>query len=264
MTRKARKLIFEILETVDNSLGKIFQLSMMTLISLNVLAVILATVESLSSRYSAFFKIFEVFSVAVFTIEYFLRLWSCAADERFESPVTGRVKFALTPLAIVDLLAILPFYLPMLVPFDLRLIRGIRLFRLFRLFKMGRYSRSLKTFGSVLKSKKEDLVMTVFIVLFLLVIASCIMYFAEHGAQPEVFSSIPTAMWWAADTLTTLGYGNIQPITPIGKLLGAVIALLGIGLFALPAGILASGFVEELQKRRTQQTICPHCGNVID
>ena len=252
MSQRLKNRLFEILEpaSVNDLYSKLFDIFIMTLISLNIIAVVLETVESLSSRYASFFWIFEVFSVSVFTIEYLLRLWTCPADNRFKGSIKGRIRFALTPLALVDLLAILPFYLPMIIPFDLRFIRALRLFRLFRLFKIGRYSEALKTFEIVLKRKKEELFIAIFSVLILLVFASSLMYFVENEAQPETFSSIPAAMWWGVVTLTTVGYGDIYPITPIGKILGAIIALLGIGTFALPAGILASGFAEEIQRRQ--------------
>lgn len=230
----------------------------------NVIAVILETVEDLSSHYALFFKSFEVFSVFIFTIEYLFRLWACTADDRFKGAMTGRARFAVTPLALVDLMAILPFYLPLLIPLDLRFIRALRLFRLLRILKMGRYSRSAKTLGNVLKEKKEELIMTVVGVLILLVIASSLMYFVENAAQPRAFSSIPAAMWWGVSTLTTVGYGDIYPITPIGKFFGAIIAIFGIGMFAIPAGILASGYAEEIQKAHVKQKICPHCGKDVN
>lgn len=265
MNQKVKKRIFEILEiaSIGDLLSRIFDVFIMTLISLNVIAVILGTVERISSQYAFFLRTFEVFSVAVFTVEYFLRLWTCTSDNRFENPITGRIRFAVTPLALVDLMAILPFYLPMFIPFDLRFIRAVRLFRLFRLFKIGRYSQSLRTLGKVLKSKKEDLLITAFIVFILLVVASSLMYFVENKAQPEAFSSIPTAMWWGVITLTTVGYGDIYPVTMAGKVLGSIISILGIGIFALPTGILASGFAEEIQKRRAKRTTCPYCGKDI-
>jgi len=174
MSQKVKNRLFEILEraSAGGLPSRLFDIFIMTLISLNVIAVILETVESLSSRYMLFFWIFEIFLVSVFTIEYLLRLWTCTTDNRFKSSIKGRIQFALTPLALVDLMAILPFYLPMIIPFDLRFIRALRLFRLFRLFKMGRYSEALITFGNVLKEKKEELLMAVFSVLILLVIAS--------------------------------------------------------------------------------------------
>ena len=147
---------------------------------------------------------------------------------------------------------------------DLRFIRIMRFFRLFILIKMYRYSKAMKTLGAVLKLKKEELIVAVLTVIGLLIISSSLMYFIENTAQPDAFSSIPASMWWSIATLTTVGYGDIYPITPLGKLLGAVIAVLGIGLFALPAGMLASGFSEEIQYRKEQDSrCCPHCGKEI-
>jgi len=263
---RVRRRVFEILEAAmpDDLPSRVFDCFIMTLISLNVVAVMLETVESLYNRYYALFWGFEVFSIAVFTVEYALRLWACTADERFGHPVMGRLRFALTPLALVDLVAILPFYLPMFFSFDLRFIRALRLFRVFRTLKMGRYSEALKLVGDVLKETKEELLTTVFVITILLVITSTLMFFAEHEAQPQAFSNAFDAMWWGVVTLTTVGYGDVYPVTPWGKLLGAAVAILGIGMFALPAGILASGFAEELRKRRKKHVICPHCGKAID
>ena len=167
-------------------------------------------------------------------------------------------------MALVDLFAVLPFYLPMIFPFDLRFIRAFRLFRLFRLFKLARYSVAFKTLGRVIKLKKEELNIAVFIIFLLLIVSSSLMYFVEHNVQPNTFQSIPHALWWGVSTLTTVGYGDIYPITPIGKFLGAIIALLGIGIFALPAGIFASGFAEELAKRNKETIYCPFCGKNIN
>ena len=202
--------------------------------------------------------------MTVFTVEYVLRLWTCTMHREFSRVVVGRARFALTPLALVDLIAILPFYLPMILPFDLRFIRILRLVRLLRLLKMGRYLESMRTLGRVFTSKKEELIIAISIVSILLVLASSVMYFLEYEAQPEAFSSIPAAMWWGVATLTTVGYGDVYPVTPLGKVLGGIIAITGIGIFALPAGILASGFAEEIQERRGKGRLCPHCGQDID
>jgi len=266
MNKRSRERVFKVLEMAEagDTPSRAFDLFIISLISLNVLAVILGTVDSLAAKYGDFFRYFEVFSVAVFTVEYVLRLWSCTSGPRYADPVKGRLRYAVSPLAMVDLLAILPFYLPMLIPIDLRFIRALRLFRLFRLFKMGRYSTSLKVLGDVIRAKKEELLIMVFVVFLLLVIASSLMYYVEGGAQPDAFSSIPAAMWWGVCTLTTVGYGDLSPITPLGKFLGSVIALLGIGIFALPAGILASGLVEAMAKKRASRKVCPHCGEEIE
>ena len=173
------------------------------------------------------------------------------------------MRFALTPLAIVDVLAVLPFYLPFL-GVDLRALRILRLFRLFRVFKMARYSNAMHLLWRVLVARRAEMLITLFTMAILLLLASTSMYFAETEAQPEAFPHIPAAMWWAVATLTTVGYGDVYPITPLGKVMGSVIAILGIGMFALPTGVLGAGFVEEIQKRKKPRKTCPHCGKAID
>ncbi|UCC59783.1 MAG: ion transporter [Dehalococcoidia bacterium] len=261
-----RNRIHEILEqsAPGDHASRAFYISIMTLIILNVLAVVLETVQDWSLTYEDVFTGFEVFSVAVFTVEYILRIWVCTSEEKFRHPLWGRLRYAITPMALIDLLAIVPFYLPMVISLDLRFVRALRLFRLFRLFKVGRYSDSMKLLGSVLKEKKEELVITFIVVLVLLILASTLMYYAENEAQPEAFSSVPAAMWWGVATLTTVGYGDVYPVTAVGKFLGTVVAILGIGMFALPAGIFGSGFVEQMNKRRQSEKVCPHCGCPID
>jgi voltage-gated potassium channel len=267
MYDRAKRRVFEILEqaSADDRFSLWCDVCLLVLIALNTLAVILETVPSVAAGYEPFFFWFEVVSVVIFTIEYGLRFWSCTIRERFRAPVRGRLRFMTTPLALVDLVAILPFYLPMLIRIDFRVLRVLRFVRLFRLLKMSRYLRSLRMFGTVVHEKKEDLVLAIGIVLVILLFASSGMYVIENAAQPEAFSSIPAAMWWGIATLTTVGYGDIYPITPLGKVVGAVIALLGGGLFALPAGILASGVRDIMQRRhiRAPRT-CPQCGEVID
>jgi voltage-gated potassium channel len=254
--------VYEVLEVAKpgDKASRVFDIFIISLIFLNVLAVIFQTVQSLA-KYEVFFNAFEIFSVAVFTMEYILRVWSCDVHGG-SSPIRARIQYMLSPLAIVDLIAILPFYLPMLIPFDLRFVRALRLVRLFRLFKVGRYSNALKTLSEVLKSKKEELLVTIFMVFILLIIASSLMYYVEKEVQQDAFPNIPAAMWWAVATLTTVGYGDVYPVTVLGKILGSIISLLGVGLFALPAGILASGFAEEIKKNE-KVLICPHCNRRI-
>ncbi|MBT7081035.1 MAG: ion transporter, partial [Chloroflexi bacterium] len=245
MFNKRKSQVFNIL---NNNLA--FTLSLVVLIALNVTAVIMETVGDLSDQNASIFRTFEIVSVAVFTAEYLLRIWTCTNDPVYKRPLIGRLRFAITFLALVDIFAILPFYLPMLIPIDLRFLRALRLFRIFRLLKIGRYSESLRLMGNVLKSKREEITIAIFVAFILLILSSSVMYYVEHDAQPNAFPSIPSSMWWGVTTLTTVGYGDISPITALGKFIGAIVAVLGIGLFALPAGILAAGFSEELQKRK--------------
>ncbi len=228
----------------DGSLSQWVDVTIAGLIVLNVVGIALGTVDWIHARYADLLWGLEIVSVAVFTVEYVARLWSCTAEEAYSHPVFGRLRFARKPFLVVDLLAILPFYAGALV-FDLRFLRALRLLRLFRIVKLARYSESMRQLAAVAREKREDLVITFAATGVLLVVAASLMYFIEHEAQPETFSSIPAAMWWGVVTLTTVGYGDVYPVTPLGRAVSAVIAVLGIGLFALPASILASGFVEE-------------------
>lgn len=260
-----RQRVNEILEPANEGdrSSRAFDLFIVLLIAVNTLAIVL---ESVAETYAAapfIFDWLERVSVIVFTVEYALRVWSCVSSPRFASPVRGRLRFILTPMATIDLLAIIPFYLPM-IGIDLRFIRAVRLLRVFRTLKFGRYSRALQSFGRVFQAKREQLLMSALVMSLLLLLSSALMYYAERDAQPDVFGSIPSAMWWAVMTLTTVGYGDVYPVTQIGRLLGSVIAILGVGAFALPAGILGAGFVEEMQMNRRKTKVCPHCGRAID
>ncbi|MCP9752347.1 ion transporter [Ferruginibacter sp. HRS2-29] len=265
MYRKYKRQIYLLLDPADGgtTADKAINSFIVGLILLNTIAVILETVQSIYTPYRQVFYIIELFSVGFFSIEYLLRIWCCTCIEKYKHPVKGRLKYMLSPGAIIDLLAILPFYLPLMGPGDLRFVRSLRLLRFFRFFKLGRYLNASRVISNVFKSKKEELVLSFVITLFLIVIASCVMYYAEHDAQPEKFSSIPETMWWSVATLTTVGYGDEYPITGLGKFLTACISILGIGMFALPAGILASGFSDEFKKLRKEKNCCPHCGKEI-
>ena len=261
MTVKRR--VYEIFDARPEDAGfeRAVNFALLALIVANVAAVILETVASIRAAYGRFFDTFETFSVIVFSIEYVLRLWSCTSDPRFAGTVAGRARFATSFMPMVDLVSILPSLIPGGF-LDLRFMRVLRLLRLARMLKVARYSQSLQTLGRVLRAKRSELAVTAIAGGILLICASSLMYFAENDAQPQQFSSIPAAMWWGVETLTTVGYGDLYPVTPLGKVMGSVIAVLGIGLFALPAGILASGFSNELQRKGPKA--CPHCGAAID
>ena len=174
--------------------------------------------RDVSELYAGPFKVFEWFSMAVFSIEYGLRVWTCTVKPEFSSPIRGRIRYMLTPSAIIDLVVVIPFYLPFFFDMDLRFLRVLRLLRLFALFKMARYSQSLHLFKTVLRDTKEELLIVVAATMGLLIFASGVIYFIENKAQPEAFSSIPAAMWWAVSTMTTVGYGDVYPITNLGKI----------------------------------------------
>lgn len=246
-----KRRIFETLEKGqgDDRLSKRFDIFILTLILLNVAAVILETMKEVHDLMPKAFYYFELFSIIIFSIEYLGRVWTCTYFEKYKHPFWGRIKYIFSVAGLIDLLAILPFYLPLVFIIDGRSLRMLRLFRVLRIFKLGRYSTAFNLIVKVVTKRKEELIITLTIVLVMLILASSMMYYLENEAQPNNFSSIPKTMWWGVATLTTVGYGDVYPITPIGKVLGAFIAILGVGIFALPAGIIAAGFESEINKR---------------
>jgi voltage-gated potassium channel len=250
-------------------LGIVLDWGIMALIIVNIGAVLLETVDPISAAYAREFYLIELISVTVFTIEYLAHVWSITEARTYEGPIRGRIRFIASPLMIIDLLAILPFYLSGVLTVDARFLRAMRLFRVVRLLKIARYSETMRSFSSVIRTQKEKLVVAAAMNLILLVLASAVMYQLEHEAQPELFSSIPATLWWGAMTLTTVGYGDMYPVTRWGQLAGSLIAVFGIGLFALPASILAAGFIEDSQSdaedsQSDAEEACPHCGKSLD
>jgi voltage-gated potassium channel len=271
MYRYLKRRVYEVVErTETDSFGsRAFDNIIMSLILLNILALILETVDEITTQFPELFVWFEGISLTVFTIEYLLRLWCCTVSPQYRHPLWGRLRWMVTPLAMIDLIAVLPFYLAIVLGLRPRALITLRAFRFFRVFKAGRYFESLRSIVRVFYKKREALYISLLTVLILLLISSSLMYLIEHEAQPEVFGSIPETMWWGVATLTTVGYGDAYPITPLGRFLGGIISILGIGLFALPTSILTSGFTEEFELERQShedkrnEVICPHCGKNI-
>ncbi len=260
MVNRIIQRTYEILEgTTNDKVAKSFQIFIVALISANVIMVILETEKAIANPYDYLFNPFEIFSVIIFTIEYTGRIIVCTLNPKYSNKKYARLRFVFSPMMLVDLAAILPFFLPFVIA-DIRFVRIIRLFRLFRLFKLARYSESMQTLADVFKSKAGDLGVAFFVLFIVWIFASSLMYFAEHDVQPVKFGSIPSSMWWGIITLTTIGYGDTYPITPAGKVIATGVAVLGIAVYAIPAGIMASAFTEELRKKRQKSKKCPHCG----
>jgi voltage-gated potassium channel len=254
-----RNQIYSILEGPPSSrAARWVQGGILLLILLNVIAVALETIEPLGTTYSRQFRLFEWLSVTAFTLEYLTRLYACRV--RTGGEISSRLRFALTPMAILDLLAIVPAYLPFFFGIDLRPLRAVRLLRSFRVLKLRRHARAVQSLGRAVSEKGAELVVTASALGIALVVGSTVLYFAEHGVQPAAFGSIPEAAWWGLVTLTTVGAANVAPITPLGQLAGAAVAVLGVGLVAVPAGLLAAAFIHQLVQQATK---CPHCGREI-
>lgn len=234
----------------DDPLSRKFGIFLIILIVINVVAVVLESVAALRVRWSGVFSMIETVSLVVFSAEYLLRVWSIVDNrwhQEYQRPFLGRLRFMLTPLAIIDLLAVAPFWLSMFFPVDLRFLR---IMRLLRVLKLTRYSAATNLLFKVLRDEARVIGAAMFILFVILVVTASATYMAENAVQPEAFGNIPQAMWWAIVTVTTVGYGDVVPITPLGKLFGSVLGFVGVGMVALPAGILASGFSNALHRRR--------------
>lgn len=252
-------------ETGNTKWDKILNAFIIILILLNVIAVSLETVQSIHEPYAAYFSIFDTVSVIIFTIEYIFRVWSINHDPKYGHSLKGRLRYMVSTEALIDLLAILPFYVHVIVGLDLRMLRVLRLLRFLRLFRLTSYMKSTKLVKNVFKSRANDLKLSMVLISILIILASCLVYFAEHNSQPKVFTSIPATFWWAVITVTSVGYGDMIPITFLGKLLTAIITLSGLAIFALPAGIVTAGFLEEMRKsKHPKNQVCPHCGEPLD
>lgn len=244
-----RRKVFDILER-DRGPGigtNPVEVVLVGLILVNAVAVVLETVPYMHFRYLWVFRVIEYVSVAAFTVEYLLRLWVCVERADLRRLRWKRLRFALRPLALIDLLAIAPFFLSLVFPIDLRILRVLRLLRI---LKLARYSSALTMLLAVIEEEASSFLAAIVILMILLILASSGAYLAEHRVQPDKFGSIPAAMWWAIATLTTVGYGDVTPVTTAGRVFGGIVAVIGVGMAALPAGILASGMADQMRRRR--------------
>lgn len=249
-TRTWRRAVYETIEIGhgEDRVSKIFDATIVTLIVLNVAALVAETVPAIREAYGPYLYAFEVFTVAVFTVEYILRLWT-AVEVPFLSrmkPWRARLALAKSGPLIIDLLAILPFYLHHFAPLDLGVLRMLRLLRF---LKLSRYSPAMHTLLRVLQNERKALIGASLLLLTAILFSSTLMYHLENAAQPDKFGSIPEAAWWSIATLTTVGYGDVTPITPLGRVVGGLTMIIGLCILALPVAIISTGFAQELQRR---------------
>jgi voltage-gated potassium channel len=255
------KKLYEIMEISDSKLSKAIDAVLLMLISTNVLLVILDSYGTFRTRYLTYITLFETFSVVVFTIEYIIRLICSPYRYSDDYKKINMLRYIISPMAIIDLLAIFPFYLPYVFKFDFRIFRFLRIFRLLRVLKITRYSKALDLIIRVFKMKKAELLLSTFILMVLIFFAGSLMYFAENSGQPEEFPNIIDSVKWAIQTMVFLGYNEVQPLSAIGNVLGMIIVVLGLGWLTLPISVLSSGFIEQVKKDNNK---CPHCGKELD
>lgn len=254
MNKNKKQRLYEIIECASegDKASRAFDITIISLIIINVIIAIASTFK-ITKQVQTYFAYIEIVSVIIFTIEYCLRLYT--ADLAFPemNKHKARIRYIFTFMALIDLISILPFYIPFIIPIDLRVLRMLRIIRLFRIFKINRYTTAISTINTVFKNKKSQLLSSIFIVSTLMIIASVLMYNIENPAQPNEFDNAFSSLWWAIATLTTIGYGDIYPITAMGKILSAVIAVLGIGLVAVPTGIISAGFMEVIDNNKKEK-----------
>lgn len=256
--QRTKRGIFEVIQPSAEASGReriasrIFDCVILLLILLSVLSVFIATFSIPKWLFRILFRI-EFVSILIFSCEYILRIWTANLLYPELGPVRSRIRYILSPMAIVDLVSILPIVLPFIHFYNLVGIRVFRLLRLLRIFKLNRYSAALATIAEVFRSRAQQMIASMFFVFIILILSSLFIYYAEHEAQPQKFKNAFSGLWWAVATLTTVGYGDLYPVTPLGRFLGAIIAILGIGMVAVPTSILSAGFMEMLEKQSSEK-----------
>ena len=262
--RKAR--IFSIIQIGQEKdfASRFFDFFIMSVIVLNLVLAIFETFEA-SIPYRPACHAVEFISVLIFTVEYVLRVWTADYLYPMSDKGRARLKYMFSFSGVIDFLSFFPFYLPFFFPGGIIVFRMFRVVRILRLFRVNRYYDSLNIISEVIKRKRGQLLSSIFIILVLMVSASLCMYSLEHEAQPQVFENAFSGFWWAVSTMLTVGYGDIYPITTAGKFFGAALTFLGVGMVAIPTGILSAGFVEQMSEiqRADQVEYCPYCGKKL-
>jgi len=267
MRRRLHAILFD--AKPDDRLARVVGYALFILIAVNAFANILETEDSVLRRAPHLFHGFEVVSVVIFSVEYAIRIWVCVEEPRYAGRF-GRLRFAVSPMALIDLAAIAPFFITHLTSYhlDLRYLRVLRILRVFKLLRSARTRRAFAILARVVNGKRTEIGVTLVLVMMVMFLSSGLMYLLEHDDPSSPFTSIPRAMWWSIVTITTIGYGDMVPVTAAGKVLSGVVGFVGICLLALPVGILSSGFIEEIGRRNAEKARdaedagapCPTCG----
>jgi voltage-gated potassium channel len=264
--KKLKLLIYNVIRDDDENdlLSTVIDSIIVFFILTNVLIIILDTFDNIRPYIEKYYLYIERVSLIIFTLEYFLRIWTSVYIYPELQPRQARIKYIFSIKALIDLVSLLPFYF-LLININIQILRLLRLVRIFSILKMNRYSKAISTVGQVIKNKAPQLLSSFFVVILLIIFSSVLMYFIEHDAQPGVFDNAFSGLWWAIATLTTVGYGDIYPITIFGKILGTFIAMLGIGLVAIPTGIISAGFIEQMNNtnKHEDKNYCPYCGKKL-
>lgn len=247
-------LILRYASVKDKSLALAFSWLMTLMVLANVLAVILESVPAFEQQHAQALAWFDAASILFFSVEYLLRIWTAAENQRsrYASASGRRLQYMLGFHGLIDLIAILPFFLQSLLPgLDLRVLRVIRILRI---LKLSHYSTALEDLIASIYAERDSFISALYLLALSILIASCLMYYAEHHVQPAQFGTIPDAMWWAIVTVTTVGYGDAVPVTGYGKFIGAVTALSGVFTVALLTGIVASAFATRVRRQEIEFT----------
>ncbi|MGB8310919.1 MAG: ion transporter [Halobacteriota archaeon] len=247
MNQHVKTRVYEILWRTrpGDKFADVVILFILLLVFSNVVAFVISTLPGFFAREHLFFASLIVFSLVIFTIEYISRLWSCTIDSKYNNPIKGRIRFILTSWSILTLLVIIPLWIVIITKTEPSLGRAAFLFLLLRLFQG---SGSFRVLVQIVKARKSDLALALLIDVIVLVFASSLMWFLESPVNPKM-ASIPATMWWGTATLTTVGYGDVVPVTPLGRALGVVVMFAGIATFALPISIVGAGFLEVREQK---------------
>ena len=254
---RLRAQVFAILHEPDpgNRLARWFNYVLAGLIVVNAIAITLESVAGISTTLALTLSWIEAISTGVFIVEYLARIWTCVEQGRLSRPIQGRLRWMLQPIALLDLIAIVTYW----TPWDLRFLRVIRLVRLLKIFHLYEFEAALDRLGVSLERRKELLFVAVTLMAFFIYLSASLLYQLEHEHQPKVFTSIPATFWWATVTFNTIGYGDMAPLTPLGRIFAALISVFGIGVFALPTAIVTAAIIES--SATGAPYVCDSCGH---